>query len=144
MARGYPDYFGRSIWPKYGTGLVSDLSANILAGSSADVIDLALQGILTYFKVLVSGANQMADVILQLYLDGADICTLYFNDFADAPDVFTPRSLLCVMYRNEGPFKVICVNGVEIPFHTSLKVVVTNDSANVVTYTAICCYYVIT
>lgn len=144
MARGYPDYFGRSIWPKYGTGLVYANGFTIDAGDTATPLDLSLPGVLTYFKLVLSDTVAMPDVEVKLYLDEEGVYVLYFNDFVDTHDVLCPRSLMYVVYRDAGPLKVICSNGIEIPFHTSFKIKVTNGGAGGIAGTIIACYYAVT
>jgi len=144
MARGYPDYFGQSIWPKYGTAHAISSVMTIGAGTNKKVIDISVQGVLTCFKVYVSGSARMDDVVAFFNVDGVLLDDLYFNKLSLAPTIFNPRSFRYLSYFNGDITEVVFMNGVEIPFHDTFIIQVNNGEAFSIGATVSGIYYVVT
>lgn len=80
MARGYPDYFGQSIWPKYGTTITANGSEDINHGDEEFITDLTLQGILHRESIHLSGLGNLGEVMLIVFVDGAAVFGEYVKD----------------------------------------------------------------
>jgi hypothetical protein len=72
MARGYPDFFGTSIFPGYGLPLSTlDVAVVIPALTEVDIISLALKGSIGLGLIYLEDLVTIEDVTLQAVIDGA-------------------------------------------------------------------------
>jgi len=122
MAKGYPDYFGTSIWPKYGTMLIGSGALPCNAAVLYDLFSLTGAGVF-YFLRLVWDDNALSEAgLIYFIVDGEIILStrvdeLYLNGF-----IGSPRQLLkCTNYDAETKKGGVEL-GFEIPFTNSLKI----------------------
>ncbi len=126
MARGYPDYFGQSIWPKYGTIIVATDTFTIGAMTDDDVISISGMGVFYHFRVYLNCAVAMGSSQLSLRADGVtlafvqpEVCPYY-----DVP--FGGRSPLQLSWYEPDETYLVATLGVEVPFHDSFILRVLN------------------
>ena len=88
MARGYPDFFGQLIVPKYGTAYTqASLALTIAAAGNEDIFSLAYKGRIYggYFELERPVGETFATI--RVLIDGQTVCQL-------APENFMNRGLV--------------------------------------------------
>ena len=145
MAKGYPDFFGTSIWPKYGTPIVTMVHGVVIAsGASPDLITITANGVLFDLRVEIVGLSDLQWTRVSLSIDGAVMA----NSWAPLdPDyaVFAGEALIIApIYYDKAAFIFKVSLKREIPFHDSFNVLIRNDSANNITGSVDTVHYVIT
>jgi len=88
MARGYPDFFGQLIVPKYGTAYTqAQLALTVGAAGNEDIFSLAYKGRIYggYFELTRPVGETFATI--RVLIDGQTICQL-------APENFINRGLV--------------------------------------------------
>jgi hypothetical protein len=71
MAKGYPDYFGQSVWPKYGPlQFQGILSPDVLAGATTTLFSIAAQSIGRHGRMRLINVTNPTKVSMQLTVDG--------------------------------------------------------------------------
>lgn len=143
MAKGYPDYFGQSIWPKYGTMLYDTYDDTVPPGGSDTLIDLIIQGQVAWGSIRLWSATEL---FVQLWLTVDDMIDLYMDD-----DYFLLTNIpgtmgypyLCT-YNDSGKAWLNLAQSFPIPFHTNYKMRIKNLGANDIVVFANWGYYDIT
>jgi len=100
MARGYPDFFGQLIVPKYGTAYTqAQLALTVLRGENEDIFALAWKGRIYggYFEL--SGTYDESLTTIRVIIDGQTVNQLATQDFINR-GLVTPAVavLFCVFY----------------------------------------------
>jgi hypothetical protein len=144
MAKGYPDWFGQSIWPKYGTPLILGGTITVHSGEELPVIDQDGQGVLFSLAAEVDGISDLSDCVFGLYVDTTllDYFTLktvggHFNS------MFTTELIEIVLY-DPITFVVNMRLLREVPFQSHVKFSCNNGSSGDLTFYAQGSYYKVT
>ena len=128
MARGYPDYFGTSIWPKYGTPIITEGDETVDGGDDRDVITVSCQGILMWFLAeLYNPPNTFPGTGVALTIDGVEIVRLFTTAVYGEGYSFNGRLPMYIRYLNLAAQRAIYENGIEIPFHSGFKISLINS-----------------
>ena len=145
MARGYPDYFGQSMWPKYGTPIEVDLlETDIPHGEELDVVSILGQGILFNLKATLVETEASNNAYLDLYVDGTLMATIsqvysqYDNPMTAIGEVLVP------IYRSINYGELIVGLTREVPFRYTLIVKARNLSRGMLNCSGKVHYYVVT
>jgi len=142
MAKGFPDYFGQSIWPKYGTMLTDDeLVAGVAPGATATILYVTGQGQLRNASLFINGMGNPASIYILITVDGV---LVYANPLYTIMYYFgdTPSDVIaqCTLYDIVAGIYSIVINR-EIPFVSSFKVEILNNSILALTDFAEIYYY---
>ena len=99
MARGYPDYFGQSMWPKYGTPFYQTGSSDVGAGELDWICRTTIQGVLVFASCTISGIDASADFTIYLDVDDETVSMIeYGNAIANGILIPTTELWVCVQY----------------------------------------------
>ena len=72
MARGYPDFFGRSIYPKYGVLQRHEAAfMGILPGATQTILNVTAQGTTGPSYLYATGIGDLSLLVPICYIDGA-------------------------------------------------------------------------
>lgn len=84
MPRGYPDYFGRAMFPKYGTGLVANhLITNHLLEREVTMFSIAGKGRLYYGWLYSYNITDTGAISISIEVDGTEIFDEVLTTFRD-------------------------------------------------------------
>jgi hypothetical protein len=98
MAHGFPDDFGQSIWPKYGTPLYNSRTANLDPGVSADVLTISGQGLLFMLEARVDCTVHEIIHVLTLQIDSEYMVSTVLGTYL-AENIPTPPYSELIMDR---------------------------------------------
>lgn len=143
MAHGYPDFFGQSIWPKYGGFQNIQGTVTQPFGTHANAIAFSGNGVLSSMNLVIACLADERDHFIRVDIDGFVLNELRVNEFIVAAasnylhdyfdlDFYDPLTFVaCFRMRTPIPFQVSfaidCWN--------------TNVSGNSVTFSAKGAYY---
>lgn len=145
MARGYPDYFGQSIWPKYGSPLLINQSSTILSAGTHTLIDISVQGVMFGLVARVSCATILTNIQLKLTIDGQLSAESIYDDVNYQSLSPLAGELLHVTYATGDMLGAWWALSREIPFHDQFKLsLVVNPWASNIVVKLRGMYYVIT
>ena len=144
MARGYPDYFGTSIWPKYGSPLYASYSDVVAAATTVKVLELAVQGVLLYAHVFIEDITDFTKVKVRPLLDSVSGYQLQIAELLSLGFVVGVRNPLVLASYNGNAGSVCLYVPIEIPFHEGFAIEVFNNQATDISVIAQCGYYVVT
>ena len=130
MARGYPDYFGYSVFPNFGQMIGVAINVVVPGGGAVtDIVDIAGKG-KTYsgFFLFSMGGNNGVGITVQGIIDG----NLYGtnNVRADYTSGFTEteHALLRLVYYNETTFESSWAIGKDWTFGQSFIIRITSGA----------------
>jgi hypothetical protein len=145
MAKGYPDFFGTSIWPKYGTPIYT--SSGLMAigpGLATDVLTLTANGVLFCLYVFVEGVSDLLGTRIALYADGGEIA----RSGADIDDRYSilggTGRVLAPIYSSRLTFVYEVSLSREVPFHNEIVLNVSNLSMDAIDVLAWSTHYIVT
>ncbi len=146
MSRGYPDFFGQSMWPKYGTPIFVSGSESAVSGADIVVLDVSAQGILVWFEADITNfPNVLTGTRCRFAVDGVICRTLDCNQYSASAYSHGSRSPLILSYLDFIMQDAVFSNGIEIPFKTGFQISLINSGGlEDQTLTAQAMYYVIT
>lgn len=144
MAKGYPDYFGQSIWPKYGTPTFTTISQAGIGNTETTILEITSQGVLRIAHFYGDQADENGSSFLRLYIDGtsvwyaslAQMLTIY-----GAPQKGMPFILTSMNYVT-GIWAVVLDQ--DVPFRSGAKVTFRKTSGNAVSIQGYAAHYVVT
>lgn len=145
MARGYPDFFGYSIFPSYGLFLTHDQTiAPMLDTEDFNMIDIAGKGKVHGGYLDIDSLASMAGVSITITIDGVYYGTyIPFNDREDA--IFAPGAdLLWLMLYDPDSGHVVYGIAEGATFGQSFVINVENTSGANINVDASCKYYQVT
>jgi len=130
MAKGYPDFFGTSIWPKYGTPTINTGAAIVVHGGNNDTIILITADGVLFQAAFVIVCDDLANShYLHLYIDGV----LVESEKLDQLYLFTSLGGSCglmnVIHFDRLLYHYRFELAREIPFHDSIEFKVQNSGA---------------
>lgn len=145
MAKGYPDYFGQSIWPKYGSPIVSGTVTVECPGSATTTFySISAQGVLFSARIKVYPATWNDATCIRLYVDDALFEVCYFMPSLATIFGGSPGNVLGVIHLDTESKYVEAVLNREVPFHTSFRFDLVNASANIAVVIYRATHYVVT
>lgn len=98
MAQGYPDYFGQSVFPKYGGLIVGTNSVNVPDAVAYQTIRSAnVKAIIPYIQFSASGCADIDQLVWHLYLDSS-------NELGFSPEAMIAA---CSINGRQGLFDII-------------------------------------
>jgi hypothetical protein len=134
MARGYPDFFGSSIFPGYGVPLsLVSMAIPIAAGATVAVVDLALKGSTGHGFIYLDDLVTIADVTVQATIDGYAHFILGLDNLYNILAPHERQSLVSLTYLNRESQHATLSICPGIPFGQSFKVEITNGLATDIT-----------
>lgn len=145
MAKGYPDFFGTSIWPKYGTPI--NTYTGIVAvpgGAIVDVITINANGVLFSLDILLVGVSDLISSLFIVYADTGEMARLDLDFDYRLTILGGAPLLLGLTYVDVLSFVRKASLSREMPFHDSFVVRVRNNSADPVSIEARSTHFVVT
>jgi len=133
MPRGYPDYFGQSVFPKYGTASLEAAMVNAVADDETELIKIEGKG-RTYGGVVISPDPDLKTTSrVRIYIDDElffnwSIHSLYLHGFTSMTPL--PESILC--YDPTSPNYAIGIEK-DLTFEQSFALKFDNTAAAVIT-----------
>lgn len=144
MARGFPDYFGRSIWPKYGTATSKiGTSVNVASGDTDTIFSLSGMGVIKWLKVGCALELDYGSSFFRLTIDGSVIDALHFYYGVYSSIIPGGGSLWGVTIFDLLLQTIRVESGLEIPFHDSVVVELYNAAAAQVSAGGSALYYIV-
>ena len=145
MARGYPDYFGQSMWPKYGAPLMDSAEEIGMANLATKTLhSIAAQGVLYDLTVLISGSSSIDGAIFYLKIDGEEITRWAPNSAYERFYHITGTEAIVVEVIDFETRMMIVRLRRELPFRSSVVLTVYNGTGDFVTVRSSLVYYVVT
>ena len=137
MAKGYPDYFGQSVWPKYGEMELSTYNDPVGTLLTIPVVDLTSQAVLHSGYIYIFNVTNPGSVSMEVIVDGKSLGAMDLSFYFRVSGVQGIRMpFIMTEYMSAGSFCIFVV-GVEIPFKSTFQVLVKNLTAldiNVLSY----------
>jgi len=109
MARGYPDFFGQSVFLQYGPAKLALADTVAIANDSKTVLTVTGKGVMYLGFLDVEGLGLVNDDLLQFYFDGNLFVNNTLANFADQ------------WWRGEAPANVRCEVARPLSFYYALK-----------------------
>jgi len=130
MAKGYPDYFGQSIWPKYGTmfrqGVISPV---IIPGATGDIFSLSRKAIAYGGVIECLGLNvDVFDIVVRVQIDGSLIIQRTPNNMMDYGETGESLSPVTLSVYNKTELRFSLQVQRDISFMTNFRIYLTNTS----------------
>lgn len=124
MAKGYPDYFGQSIWPKYGTLLYEHSSFNIIVPATTILYEKISQGVLGYAEIRITDHSNLSDPYFSVYIDGSKMHSITLLQLIEQGALPGSHAPLVCRYANKSTldFEYTVELGHDLPFRTSIKI----------------------
>ena len=127
MARGYPDYFGQSIWPKYGTPLQSFWAVVFIAPTvTQEVLRIDAQGVLTSATFYIQLLGGTTGHNFTIVIDGEIFAAVTATELLDGYDTNNGSCYFEVTYYSVDDQYAIIRLIKDIPFRSYLALSVTN------------------
>lgn len=144
MPRGYPDYFGQSIWPKFGTMMYGDVFETVDPADSLTVINLSMQGQMYWIYLRLDAPTTPLSFTGKISIDQMIDFPLYeTHTDRKGVDGETGRIFKCT-FDDSNKSQIVLMLSQPIPFHDTFKLTVTNDMAGDLVVYASYGYYIIT
>jgi len=130
MARGYPDYFGQGIFPKYGGARRIAGSKTVNAGNTETLFTVSGKGIIYGGEMFINNTPGHHSDVFTLYVDSVLIYVaqpdvLYANGYLSGVGI----PVYITKYdRFTGDFYIVVSGG--ITFDEEVKVTLKNNGAN--------------
>jgi len=130
MPRGYPDYFGQSIFPKYGE-LIRINTTKIMAGSEVwTVFDIDSKGVLYFLHIESKNVAGYDNLDIELTIDGSVFYNESVTDMYLYQNLFMCSHPLAMVYNNEASHYLAIGLTKEVPFGTQIKLIIENGGAD--------------
>lgn len=145
MARGYPDYFGTSIWPKYGTCVYSEASVISIASKENGVVwSITGSGVLFTLVIRISESIGLAASSVNLYIDNQMVCDYDVNPDINRTSLSGGSRLIAATYVSyiEGYIELALTR--EVPFHDGASIDISNDGDAAMSVGVDATHYVVT
>lgn len=124
MAKGFPDYFGQSVWPKYGVVINDNIAGLWINVPGTWIITARLgQGVLSHFELRAAGAVDLVNIELVFTLDGEIIQREFLlNLLAYNAIPGSNAAFVCRSYLIDPAVSMIVELTRDIPFGQSIDV----------------------
>lgn len=145
MARGYPDYFGQSIWPKYGTPIYTLDSDHVLpSGEVGTLLSISMPGVLFSLDIGVQALEVMTLSLLTLTIDGQSFAVVGLGNPAYGLPAAAQSPLLYTVIYDHLEYYQRIVLAREVPFHSTVVLQCSNGTASDMSVTTEAVHYVVT
>ncbi len=145
MARGYPDFFGYSIFPKYGTAELANSFGAIGSGAGeGDMLSITGKGkLLSGFIRIIMGGVWVNNTI-NVYIDGIQVTTFSITDWHNYSFIHLTSAPIFLSYYNNADLYFFFIPNDNVTYGVSFRVGLVNTSgANSNFYTAISHYSIL-
>ena len=144
MARGYPDYFGQSMWPKYGAPLMDSAEGIGIANLATETLhSIAAQGVLYDLTVQILGGSSIEGAVFYLKIDGEEITRWVASSLYERFYQITGSEVIVVEMIDFETRTMIVRLRRELPFHSSVVLTVYNGTGDTVLVRSYLVYYVV-
>ena len=131
MARGYPDYFGYSMFPSYGNLLELEDGFGIAAGETITIMELNHKGMICGGYIRLEGDIPLNNYLIIPHIDGVAhvdfLAITHYNYGLHLPD----GHMFYVSYLNNVDNEVVFSMSPGFPFGVSLAITIQNTSLEV-------------
>jgi hypothetical protein len=127
MARGYPDFFGSSVFPGYGSPLsVVTLAHVINAGDDYNAVDLACKGSTGPGFIMLADCVTIDDIAVRVTIDGVLHFLIGLDNFFNILSPIDRNHPLALTYLNREAQRVVLSIAPGIPFGQTFVITVGN------------------
>lgn len=129
MSKGYPDWFGTSIWPKYGTPIQTTVAPVLIQpGISETLISISSQGVLFALEVTIIANVLDTGLTIQLNVDGEAFTYFTVKQLLDGSDGYAGPSIMKLkrFALEEGAYYMSLIK--EVPFRNSFILYANNTN----------------
>ena len=128
MARGYPDYFGYSMFPSYGNLLELEDAFGIIAGATITIMELNHKGMICGGYIRLSGAVPLNNYLIIPYIDGIAHVDFLSNIPFDYGFQLPDGHMFYVSYYNNTDNEIVFSMSPGFPFGVSFAITIENTS----------------
>ena len=124
MAKGYPDYFGQSIWPKYGP-IKNDTNNVLIAGLATTILtQITSMGVLCFLRIQISGVFDGLSYVLKMYVDNQIIQESSAGTYGILDTSPASNMPLVCTFKDVLTLVTIVELHRDVPFGSSLKITI--------------------
>ena len=98
MAKGYPDYFGQSVFPKYGPMTILSSLVPLIGAGTTTLVTVDGQGNLSYLELNMISAAGLTSAQFAMYIDGSKIQDMNLQFMMDRAIVVGSNQPLVLSY----------------------------------------------
>lgn len=120
MAKGFPDYFGQSVWPKYGTIIAVPVNVAVVGAANTVITQMTGQGVLTYLDFVVHSLVPADTAEVWVTIDGAIFQQDGLLSFHSWGHHVGSRLLIVARYASIADGYYILELSHDVPFRTSV------------------------
>ena len=129
MAKGYPDFFGYSMFPYYGTIYVTGTSTAVAAGATFTAISLTMKGYIHGGFLQIEGFDDLTTVFIRVYIDGNMLASRYLSTLIGKYSAPIPDQIMAARRISlEAKEAMIGIQS-SLTFRDSFLITVRNDNA---------------
>jgi hypothetical protein len=128
MSRGYPDFFGQSIWPKYGTPLPKFIADNLNEGDDHKVMSITSQGVLFSLSFKLTLSQLVHTPTIALLIDNAQLFLVDAGNYIDMAPFPSDSKLLQLRYFSIDDMIMFFDLQKEIPFRSTAELEIVNTA----------------
>lgn len=133
MAKGYPDFFGYSVFPQYGPyQFETPAFAALAAGISGNLFSISGKGVLTGGFIAFSSIDEPANVHIQMKPDGVDSYDYLLEYYKDYGFNFPATGMFFASDYEAADGYVTLHPTPGLTFSSSLVVYVSNNAAGAI------------
>lgn len=142
MARGYPDFFGFSIFPFYGVLYRTPVAAiGPILNVETDLVEITGKGILTAGQITGVDVAINANPWLAIYVDGGEVFATTMEGLYAGGWLPGVKQLMVLNYKAVADRTRIVHFPLQIPFGQSLRITCRDNAAVGVNFVAYLYYY---
>ena len=131
MSKGYPDYFGQSVWPKYGDLIAATGGFHVHNNETTIMLAYTGQGVLSYLQIGITDIAMNDAVTISVEIDGDILFQQSLMGFrVDGPHSGSVSPLTCYSVNMNPTFNTYELEtGREMPFLHSIRVIAVTGAA---------------
>lgn len=143
MARGYPDYFGQSIFPRYGDTIPVDYGVTATAHATTQLLSLTDKGFLLSASIEINGLGDNWSDFIKITVDGQDIPHESFSELYEQNIIHENDFIMWLTCYdiNTQRYAISIIRNLQ--FQESLVVSYVNQSANNINVELKAAYYLV-
>jgi len=131
MARGYPDFFGYSVFPYYGDLLEQDpMVAAVLAGDTETIFSLTHKGVVLGGYLYIDDSINWLWINLRLTVDSSELISFSIESFLGINLISCPGVPINILALDMEAKGAILAFTPQISFSTEYKVEIINASVD--------------
>jgi len=137
MPKGYPDYFGQSVWPKYGDLIAAFDAFHVHFNETTIMLAYTGQGVLSYLQIGITDIAMNDAALINIEIDGNLLFQQTLMGFrVDGPHSGSVSPLTCYSVNMNPTFNEYKLEiGREMPFLHSIRVIAITGAAAHASYT---------